>query len=697
MNRMTRFATNALVLSILSWCPVAGATKPMIIPDATGWVIESAEYSGKIADQIARLEGMLTIRVIRDGWVEVPLAWYGVTITNAQLTNRSPHAYLRPRDGTYVFATTHKGTYKIKLEFSTRLIQDSQHEGVSFQIPQASFSTLSLLVPKKDVELRETERLYVERQTDRKSGGVKLTARLAAASHIDVRWATKPSTPVKVDPVLYGEVNTLAVLEEQLAHLTAIIDYRITQGEVRELMVRLPKTFGVLAVRGGGIEEWKSTEVDGHNLLKVTLNFSLKDTTYRLLIEGEEPLSQTQTSYQMPELTLPGVKQERGQLAVATTESLELAPGTTEGLTRIDVKELSQTLRDATVFPILFAFRYHQHPYQATLAVTRYEHLPVLNAIAEQGELITIVSRQGELMTRAAYVIRANKKQFLGVYLPQGATLWSCIVDGRSVKPVDGEKSQLLVPLSSATSTDRPVIVELVYFEQRPALERIGRMTFHGPVLDIPTTIANWMVYSPAQMKWLRMSGNLEEGRASSQFVDDPFGTVVLAAAFGGEETFSGIAGSKSKMDELVQKRRPHILRDLLTRGKEGERGDDYRQYNAQAGYAFDKSESDSISNGDLSLPSSSAESPAQPHASRVATLEEKDLKKMQESGILPLKIHLPKAGRLHHFNRLMSTNDALELEVIFVNVPSFWLPLLGVVVMMVTTGGLAVRRFRKA
>ena len=47
----------------------------------------------------------------------------------------------------------------------------------------------------------------------------------------------------------------------------------------------------------------------------------------------------------------------------------------------------------------------------------------------------------------------------------------------------------------------------------------------------------------------------------------------------------------------------------------------------------------------------------------------------LQETGILPLKIRLPKSGNVYRFNRLMTTQEALTLDATFVHLPMPWVP----------------------
>lgn len=634
-----------VVAAMLGWVPAAEAGTVARPPgDPAGWVIEKADYTGEIQDRIARFEVRYTIRVMADGWTEIPMALQGATINDITLEKRAGEAHLLPRDGSYVLAATRKGQYKVRVTFATLLKQDSQSEGIHLQIPRATFSTATLFVPRKDVELRPEDQLYVERTPEPQRGGVKLTARVGAADRIAVSWRTKPADPEKVEPVLYGEVSTLVNLEEQLARLTAIIDYRIAQGETKALRIRVPGGVNVLNVRGSGIEEWRLSDDGDHKSLNVTLHTALKDTTYRLIVEGEQIIGKDDTTYTLPAFQLTDVKQERGYLAVGRTGSIELAPESAEGINRVDVRELPELLSTAGT-PAILAFKYHQHPYRATLSLTRHEDHPVLAAIAEQAELASVLSRQGELLTRAVYLIRANKKQFVEVLLPEGASLWSCLVNHRSVKPVEGKEQRLMIPLDAVGESAETVKVELVYFERRPVFTGVGRMTLQGPVLDVPTTVTNWELYAPKDVRFIRLGGNLERGTATGGFLDEPWTQVAMAAEAPQGASFLKEGGAGGELVGAANR--------LLDGHKRGLR---------RAGESFDGRSEEGVDGG--------AAGGLRAGFSRDDFKDKIDgLAKLQEAGILPLKIRLPNAGTIYRFNRLMTSGEALTLDGMFVHV----------------------------
>ena len=675
------------VVAGLVVCAPGGASAEMIFPQSSAWVIESADYRGEVIERIARMEATYTIKVIRDGWLEMPLGLSNVTITAVDVRKKVGEATLMPRGSSYVLVASKKGTYQVHVKYAVLLAQDSQFEGVRFGMPQATFSTLTLFVPRKDVELRDQDRLYVDREPDGARDGVKLTARLGAAQGVDLQWKVRPADPVKIEPVVYGEVHTLVTLEEQLARLMAVVDYRIAQGEVKQLVLDLPTTLNLLQVRGSAIEDWKVVEAGATKRLTVTLSRPLKDTGYRLILEAEQMVDQGITEYAIPALQLDGVKQERGDIAIARIGSLEVAAQTQEGATRIDVRELSALLREGAASPAILAFRYHQHPYRIVLAVTRHDDHPVLSAIAEQGDLVTVLTRQGEMLTRAVYLVKGNKRQFLGVTLPEGAVLWSCLVDGKPVKPVKGDGAGLQVPLEATDDASRAVEVEIVYFQHGQTLTGIRRLHLEGPVLDVPTTIANWSLLAPKSIKFFRFTGNLDRGAAAYAFVDEPF--VQLAAASPAEA--SSLADRVSMVGQAVAK--------LSISG-----GREKSQEKPASRAAYYQYQADTVAaNGAMETDQMRTDGPdggwpqTEPKDEEEYGTVLRQLGRLQESGILPLKILLPRTGDVYRFNRLMTGGEALELDATCVHLPAPWLPWALAGLMILPVGGVVAVRVRKA
>lgn len=553
MDRRRQGVVAAVAVVVgMGWSGVqaAWAMDPAAVPGElrwvpTAWMIESAQYTGTLEEQVARFEVRYTVQVVEGGIVQIPLELPGVTVTSVTLEHASRHAHVAPRGGAYVLIASRPGAYRLRVRGAVRVFTEGQYERLSFGIPQATSSLLTLTIPRTDVELRPEDRLIAEVRPG--ASGSTLTVQLGASSRIDVGWRVQPAKPEIVEPVLQGTVQTLVTVEEQRARLVTMIAYRLLQGAVKELRLQLPSRMTITNVRGASIGDWRVSPGDGASLLTVTLAEPLKEAaSYQLVLEAEDSLTVSQASYAVPALVLLGVKQEQGDVAIARQGNLELSPSQVEGVRRVDVRELPEALRASSPSAIVLGFAYHQHPYHVELGLTRHEDHPVLAAIAEQAELVSVISRDGDLITRAVYLIKANRQQFLTVTLPEGATLWSCLVAGEAMKPVDGPQGQLRIPLDRAGEPARGIPVELVYVARHPRMRGLGHLRLQGPTLDVPTTVANWFVYAPQDVQWLRVSGNVERGAVPVQFVDDPIAPMSRSHV-------SGVSGMLEERDEIGQ------------------------------------------------------------------------------------------------------------------------------------------------
>jgi len=91
-----------------------------------------------------------------------------------------------------------------------------------------------------------------------------------------------------------------------------------------------------------------------------------------------------------------------------------------------------------------------------------------------------------------------------------------------------------------------------------------------------------------------------------------------------------------------------------------------------------------------------SALAPSAPHEDKRFEAMATGFARLEETGILPLKIRLPKSGTVHRFSRLMTTQDALTLDATFVHLPMPWLPFAALGLLLLPVGGIAAFRLRR-
>ena len=270
-----------------------------------------------------------------------------------------------------------------------------------------------------------------------------------------------------------AEVFNLVTIGDGLVGGSATIRYGIINQGMQQFRIAVPAHWRNLEFTGANIrrkeqhtDEWLITLQDkawGGYTLVITYDYQFDPQGASLDLSGAHTL---------------GVERETGSLGLMTAASLKLTPGApAEPLRRVDEAELSASDRALCTRPLLLAYKYTGTNYQHSAQVTRFEEVPVLEAVADRTELTTVLTEEGQLLTQSSFMVKNNEKQFQRFKLPQGAAFWSSFVNGQPAKPErDGE--WYLVPLPREANRDQAFAVDIVYAQKLD----VSRSLFPNPV-----------------------------------------------------------------------------------------------------------------------------------------------------------------------------------------------------------------------
>jgi hypothetical protein len=209
-------------------------------------------------------------------------------------------------------------------------------------------------------------------------------------------------------------------------------------------------------------------------------------------------------------VSVQGAQRETGEVAVAGTGTLQVSGPEPAGLRRIDVRELDTTLASTARQSMLAAYRY-QRTTEARpilkLDVTRFPDAAVLAAIADRAVATTLVTTEGRALTEIVLTLRNHAQPFMKVALPEGATILSVEVGGSPAKPVtgtDGSRVPLLRPGFRPVGT---YTVSFVYIHAGTPFLARGDMRMALPRMDVPVGILEWEVFIPDRFRVDRFDG----------------------------------------------------------------------------------------------------------------------------------------------------------------------------------------------
>ncbi len=317
----------------------------------------------------------------------------------------------------------------------------------------------------------------------------------------------------KLSPRMVAEVFNLVAVGDGLVGGSATLRFGIFNQGAQQFRVAVPAHWKNVEFTGANIRHkeqqtnlWTLTLQDkawGGYTLVVTYDYQFDPRGATLDLAGAHPLD---------------VERETGSLGVMSTSSLKLAPApAVEPLRRVDEAELPESDRALCVRPLLLAYKYTGGAYRHSVEATRFQEVPVLEAVADRTELTTVLTEAGQILTQFSVMVKNNEKQFQRFKLPRGAQFWSSFVNGQPAKPEqDGE--WLLVPLPRQGNRDLACAVDLVYAEKLDLRASLfpRRVDLAAPLTDVPNTYAEWQLFAPVSQRLSGFGGNMTVGAGTT-------------------------------------------------------------------------------------------------------------------------------------------------------------------------------------
>lgn len=226
--------------------------------------------------------------------------------------------------------------------------------------------------------------------------------------------------------------------------------------------------------------------------------------TYDRLTPGDES-QVAKLGYQAVELL--GAENSKGFLLVAKDQpSIDIVVTPSDRARRIEVAALPSWYARRLDLPVVGVFDYSGQSgrdWKLDLAVRLLAEADVLKIQASDCLLQTLLSRDGSALTFMTLTVENAHRQFAGLALPEGRTLWAAYVDGQPVKPVEAsEPHTYLIPVGGQMRAGKSFDLTVVYKEQyAPLIGRKAKLTFATPPVDVPTGSMAWHVLLPPEYR----------------------------------------------------------------------------------------------------------------------------------------------------------------------------------------------------
>ena len=535
-----------LLATSLLFAEVARAQeKPTETPHAAGWVVISVEeykvlrakaypverepepppleatltrvdYDLHVAGDLAAGHANLTVDVLKDGWVRVPVP-AGLLVREARLDGKlvSLVPGAAGKSGGHLAALlSHAGRSVLTLEIDVPVTTSTGDESISLPSTESGVTRAAVELPRQGIDLRVGGGILSEKSEDH--GETKWLAYGRGNEALTFTWRKKTEDHhIELPLRMRGALTQLTSLAEDSTAIYAEARLTIVQGAAREARIQLPERVTINQVSGAMVADWEMKNGE----LTVTFLEPVEHTA-SFVINGEARLPRDGI-IDIPLLRLLHTERDTGGVAVEIVGAGEIKDQKAQGLDDADATDLGEMIASRQS-PALVAFR--TKPADADRArtlsvnVVRYDQQAVLMANVEEARYDILLSADGKELVEARYAVRNNQRNFVKISLPPGASVWSAVLGGRPVRPGQSPDGSLLLPLEKSRGGEDAAafVVELMYVTKSNAWQEKGKETLTLPSLDLPISRTGMLLYYPPMFKVSAQPGTFrtEEYRA---------------------------------------------------------------------------------------------------------------------------------------------------------------------------------------
>ncbi len=321
------------------WSQAAGINPDGGIQFPVKAVVTNSSYTGTIEENVVRINCNLTVQVMGDPWVEVPLRFGKAAI--GKVSSGKSKVFLRGTgNGTYALLLSEKGEHQVQIELLTRVKNSPEGRSFQFECPTVGITTLELTIPEADQTVKITPQL-VRLPVESPENSTLIKSTLGATDQITVLWYPRESTKPEMDLLASVENSTLVSIRDGLIHTQTSLKYDVLRGDMQSARIAVPLNDRILDLASSNtkIKIWKVEKAAGRQVISVEfLNKLQNGALIEVHTEKEIPeeafeilgLSDTATNG----IHALDVIRESGQIAIIPGESMTFSVTSSEGVTR---------------------------------------------------------------------------------------------------------------------------------------------------------------------------------------------------------------------------------------------------------------------------------------------------------------------------------------------------------------------------
>jgi type II secretory pathway pseudopilin PulG len=465
----------------------------------------SATYTGTVHERVAQIEAVIQVSAAKAGETialfhdDVAVEEFSATPVTVKLVRQGNSVSVRlPK----------KGEATLRVKFLVKLGGDVTKRHLVFAIPPALSSRLALTVDEPEAAVEFPTAVSYHSVASQQQTLVE--AVMGAGERVELQWTPRVKRAAEIAATVFCRNATLVNFNDGVMSARSMLDYQVTQGELREARVRLPAGHRLLRVEGESIRTWQvkvgeasrlsasgrstpirgeavspgPTTVDNSNTSSASVDAAGRvpafrgdgdilivelikgvSPNYRLIVETEKTIDKLPDNFAVETPHALEVKRETGFVALSSSDELGLTVDAAQGLQKVDAAEFLKIM--AQEKPLTGAYQFLRPDFALNVRVEALQ--PQIEAILRNR--VRIGTEQVHLSAQVAYTIKRAGVFSLRLALPKDFRLES--VTGNEiaqwVEKTDGDNRVLEVTLKHRTLGGYALQVSLVKSQKEPA------------------------------------------------------------------------------------------------------------------------------------------------------------------------------------------------------------------------------------
>ncbi len=256
----------------------------------------------------------------------------------------------------YVLRVEQAGQHVVEFLTSERVAEDNGYWRLALPVPDTLLNRFTLTVPAVDLEVLVPGAANL---TIVPTGSVTVASgAIACSGQAAFAWKPRARDARREETVVSCDVDTLATIRSGVVDLAVRANYKVVQGEIRELRLGLPEGISVTAVQAPNLASW-SLDPATHVLQAILARPASADFT--LAIGMQVPCEGLPYQALLGVPVVQDVQRQRGRLALAAPETILLRLQENAGALAINTADFADRARVAAQQaqePVRRAFRY---------------------------------------------------------------------------------------------------------------------------------------------------------------------------------------------------------------------------------------------------------------------------------------------------------------------------------------------------